>query len=648
MILLRDALRLSVTKLKIRKVRLIITVIIAALLFSSAIFVVTLVEGVLHSYKTLNVEGLSTKFLVAGNPAVTPNYSDPDMVAFVKAEQKKVQDKKKVEAKRLGIEYNPTSDMPWVDEIPNGPSYINISIPEVNLLIAEYNKTHSTKNSYEDFKVLAKENGAVATYRISSEYSGFGVATSKTVLVDGKETYPTSTENKNPYEQKGFKTIESANIRQADTALIEPFVLPDQNLKKDEKGTYPALVPYSVAQEALGLKELPGNASSKEKIARIQEVRTGIAGKTLEICYRNEASAQKIQEVIQQKNDIEKNKNTKGYIKPSVIYDLPATACGDVVIVKDTRSAEEKKLQAKQEEFDRIFGKKDPVSKIVTIRVVGVTPDLSAGFTNSVAGILTAVAASSVGSGWIIPISAVDENIAPVVADMSNTSGYDVMYIAEVGDAAQQKYYIEKLSCDQSNTAVVIQSNDAPQIESEVTDPSVACKEQNKYFMFMPYGNNAAALEEFEKGFNKVFNVILIVISVISSIIMMGTIARIITDSRRETAVFRAIGATRLDMSLVYGIYAFMMATLVLIAAWFIGWAAAMAFNAHYSPIVTPQAILVFNVSDITKTFSFYALDIARIAKIAGVVYLATFIGLILPLLSNLRRSPLKDMRDEN
>jgi ABC-type antimicrobial peptide transport system permease subunit len=177
---------------------------------------------------------------------------------------------------------------------------------------------------------------------------------------------------------------------------------------------------------------------------------------------------------------------------------------------------------------------------------------------------------------------------------------------------------------------------------------SSACTEQNKFFIFMPYGNNAAALDEFEKGFNKVFNVILIVISVISSVIMMGTIARIIADSRRETAVFRAIGATRLDMSLVYGIYALMMATLVIIVAGLIGWAAAMVFNSHFSPQVTPQAILVFNVTDLSKTFSFYALDIARIAKIAGVVYLATFIGLILPLLSNLRRSPLKDMRDEN
>jgi ABC-type antimicrobial peptide transport system permease subunit len=649
MILLRDAFRLSVTKLKIRKVRLFVTVIIAALLFSAAIFVVTIIHGTLQSFNTLNVEGLSTKYLVAGNPAVTPDYSNPDAIAFVKAEQKKVIDKKKAEAKRLGIEYDAASEQPWVDEIPNGPSFINSGIPEVVALVDQFYKATELKNTYEDFKIYAKDNGATATYRISAEYSGFGnTQGSKTVIVDGKEIFAASSDYANPYEQKGFKTIESANIRQADDALIQPFTLPNQTLEKDANGAYPALVPYSVAEEALGLKALPKNATSKDKIARIQEVRTNIAGKSLTICYRNDASTQKMQEVIQQKKDIEANKNKKDYIKPSVIYDMPATACGDVVVVKDTRSAEEKKLQAKQDEFARIFGKEDPASKLVTIRIVGVTPDLNTDFSNSIVGILSMVAASSVGSGWIMPTSAVDTNISDVVASMNNTTGYEVMYVAEMQDAATQKQFIEKLSCDTSQLQAIAMVSGSNMAEDPTATLSSACTEQNKFFIFMPYGNNAAALDEFEKGFNKVFNVILIVISVISSVIMMGTIARIIADSRRETAVFRAIGATRLDMSLVYGIYALMMATLVIIVAGLIGWAAAMVFNSHFSPQVTPQAILVFNVTDLSKTFSFYALDIARIAKIAGVVYLATFIGLILPLLSNLRRSPLKDMRDEN
>jgi ABC-type antimicrobial peptide transport system permease subunit len=649
MILLRDAFKLSITKLKIRKVRLIVTVIIAALLFSSAIFVVSIVRGAINSIETLNVEGLSNRYLVVANPAITPNYADPDAIAFIKAEQKKVTEKKKAEAKRLGLEYDPSTDTQWVDEVPNGPSYINVGIPEVDALLATFFATNNKKTSFESFTELAKQNGATGVYRISAEYSGFGTNTgTKTVIVDGKEVFATATENTNPFEQKGFKTIESTSIRQADESLIESFVLPNQTLQKDDTGAYPALVPYSVAVEALGLKTLPNSATPEEKIARIQDVRSGIAGKKLTLCYRNEASAQKIQEVIQQKKDIEANKSKKDYIKPSVIYDLPTTPCGDVIVVKDTRTAEEKKLQAKQEEFARIFGKKGPMSKMVTLKVVGITPDLNTNFADSVASLLSAVAASSIGSGWVVPIDVVDENLDGIVADLTNTTGMDVNYVAEVPDVTKQRYFIDTLSCDTSELQAIAMATGPNVAEDPTATLTNACTAQDKYFMFMAYGNNAAALDDFEKGFNNVFNVVLIVISVISSVIMMGTIARIIADSRRETAVFRAIGATRLDMSLVYGIYAFMMATLVVVVALLIGWGAALLFNAHFSPQVTPQAILVFNVTDITKTFSFYALDTERLVKIIAVVYLATFIGLILPLLSNLRRSPLKDMRDEN
>jgi hypothetical protein len=56
----------------------------------------------------------------------------------------------------------------------------------------------------------------------------------------------------------------------------------------------------------------------------------------------------------------------------------------------------------------------------------------------------------------------------------------------------------------------------------------------------------------------------------------------------------------------------------------------------------------VFNSTDINKQFTFVGLDGEKLLLVIAVVFASGLVGLALPLLSNLRRSPLKDMRDEN
>lgn len=636
MILVRDALRLAVTKLKIRKVRLIITVVIAALLFAGAVFMVTVVNGSLKSVEKFNVSGLSNQYLVVGSPGQSLlDYSDPGLIAFIEAEEKALNIRKKAEAKRLGIEFTPTVESQWVQSDPSGGKYVNTT-PEVQKLISSYYEKSNLSTSFSSFTKFVTDNGALNAYRASSEYPFTISGDTKSVLVDGKENF-VKQEGVDSMPARGFKSIESNPVRVIDDDLITPFLLPDQTFTSSGDGNYPVLVPYSVAQEALGLKALPDNATAQEKIQRVKQVRAEVAGKTLSVCYRNQTSAQSIQNTVQQKQDLELNKNVKNYVKPSILYDLPATACGEVIVTKDTRTAEEKKAAAKQDEFDRIFGKQPAISRIVTFRIAGITPDADFGFTSTITGILSSIARTSVGSGWVLPSSLANEPaLSGVLANLYDPADFTTQFIAKLPDGATLKRFVKDLSCNM----------DMSMFAANATNN--ACKEQQKFFVFYNFGNNAVAIDEFQSGFNKFFNVVLIVIAIISSVIMMGTIARIIADSRRETAVFRAIGATRLDMTLVYGLYAFMMATLVVLMALGLGWIAAGIFNNHYTQQVTAEAILVFNVSDLDKKFTFYALDSAKIIRITGVIYLATLLGLVLPLLANLRRSPLKDMRDEN
>ena len=206
------------------------------------------------------------------------------------------------------------------------------------------------------------------------------------------------------------------------------------------------------------------------------------------------------------------------------------------------------------------------------------------------------------------------------------------------------KAFIKQYSCKASE--VFNSPGNAPVLSQANT--LEACIKAGTPFYFMNYGNNAVAIAEFQKGFNKIFNIVIAVIAVLSGLILMGIIGRIIADGRRETAVFRAIGATRLDMSTVYGLYAFMIATLVVVASFILGLSAAALFSAHFSPAATPNALLAFNVADLSKKFVFIGFDLPNMLKIAGVIYLAALLGTLPPLAGNLHRNPLKDMRDEN
>ena len=72
-----------------------------------------------------------------------------------------------------------------------------------------------------------------------------------------------------------------------------------------------------------------------------------------------------------------------------------------------------------------------------------------------------------------------------------------------------------------------------------------------------------------------VFTIVALVIAAIAALIMMGMIGRVIGDSRRETAVFRAIGAKRNDIRAIYSTYTFFLSLGIVVATLVIGTAVA-------------------------------------------------------------------------
>lgn len=657
MILLRDALKLALTKVRIRIPRLIITVIISSLLFALVIFVISVVRGAVASVDSFNSEGLSKRYLVLGSPVgdtySTFNDPDPILIAQLEKAQKEIIARKIAEAKRLKLDYDPKTEQKWVQTSPDdgGTKYIDASTPAVEAIIDNYLKTKPSTN-FELFKQNAEKAGAIGAYRLSSEFTtGFIGTKYIRVLKDNKESFEPDKGMQDPYTAKGFSSLNSGNIRTISESLVKPFSFSGQTLKRGDDGSVPVLTPFSVAEESLGLKPLLSSAKPAEKLARIKQVRESVAGTTIKVCYRNDTSSALLNSAIDQKQVDAQNKNDKKYVRPSLVYGLPKTPCGDIPIIRDVRSTEQKQLEAKQAQFDKIFGKEDPVSYILTFRIVGLLPDTSIMFPNTLTGILSTVLSSSIGGGWAVPESvAADPTLNGITTPIDQVSPFNVQFIAELPNAKAQKAFIKSESCDltQLDANAIKTPMGMYVMSKDGSNPSEACQKQNKPFMFASFGNNAAAVDDFQVLFDKILRIVLLVLAALSSLIMMGIIGRIIADSRRETAVFRSIGATRLDMTIVYTIYALMLATLVAAVSLIFGFIIATIFSSYFEPRVTPSALLAFNSTDVTKQFLLRGFDTIRSLQVVAVVYGAALIGMLPPLIINLRRNPLRDMRDEN
>jgi ABC-type lipoprotein release transport system permease subunit len=178
-------------------------------------------------------------------------------------------------------------------------------------------------------------------------------------------------------------------------------------------------------------------------------------------------------------------------------------------------------------------------------------------------------------------------------------------------------------------------------------DPSQACIAADKPFILQPFGSSSLALAHVKQGFNKVFRIAAMVVAVIAGIIMMGAVGRIIADSRRETAVFRAIGAKRLDIAQIYLTYSFMLSVIIAALAVAIGFGLASLADARYSGDLTVQALLVNNAKDLTRELHLYAFELRDMLYLTGFTLLAGLVSALLPLLRAARRNPIQDMRDD-
>ncbi len=651
MIRLSDASKLALTKVKTRKIRLVVTTVIAGLLLSGLSAASFVMRGAFSSVQSFSKEGLGERYIVqAVTQGALDSQSNPELNKRAVAIHQELVARKKAEAKRLGIEYDAATDPPPVEEILGSipkQTFLNPEHPAARQALKENLAIHPLPGR-ADLEKLAAPYQANGYYQKKSLILGQSNPILK-VMKDGKEPL----EQDNTQQQFG-PPIGTDSFTQSwsliSQDMLKPFTLPDSSYAVGEDGSLPVLAPYSAVEQLLGLKPLSSNAKPPERLERIKAVRAGAPNLKFQVCQRNSASLELVNSAVRVQQEIEQNKNNKEYQRPSLQYGLPKDPCGAVPIIRDVRTPEEKTLADKQEQFDSLFGTEAPAQSIVSFRVIGVLPEPPAFGASVVTGLVSSLVGSSLGyqSYWFTPIEleestpALKQNFS---GDINMMNPYENSPFVEFPSADLAKQFIDKENCnpDFGNISISTGSVGAPG-----DDPFAECAKQGKVFQLIPYGSNSLALESVKNGFGKFFRVAALVVAIIAAIIMIGTVGRIIADSRRETAVFRAIGAKKFDIAQIYVLYTIILSVLICLFAVVVGYGLSQFIEGRYASEFTLQALVAYNAQDLTKTFKLFAFHGPDMIYLLGLTLFAGLISALFPLLRNLRRNPIRDMRDEN
>lgn len=640
MIKLRDATILALTKLRTRKIRLVVTIIVSGLLFGGLATASFVARGVMGSISSFGKEGLGDRYIAQGYAQM--DYSVSNKEEIVNRAQdiyKETVARKKTEAKRLDITYDQASDPSPIQEYDTGggnkQKYLNPEHPASKQALSEYFTAHPVP-------------GKDALVQIATPYKPKGIYESKTVpyalngaslqvLKDGKESFTPGNSNKQgpPTGTDSFVNSWSAMSGE----LLKPFILSGQNLQAGADGSIPIIVPNSAAEQLLKLKALPASATSAQRLARIKEIRAQAPSIRFNVCYRNATSTSLVSTAVATAQEIEQNKNKKGYQKPSLIYGLPTEACGAVPITRDVRTKDEKTQADKQRQFDELFGAEPASQQTLNFRIVGIVPDpeYGNGPAFGVGQIIRSLVTSSLGNGWYMPVEQLETNqLAAKLFNQQTVFSAPNAYYVELATAAQARSFIDKENCSIDFMKLGPNAN-----------PQAACEQQHHPFNLNPYGSNSLALETAKHTFGKFFRIAALVVSFIAAIIMMGTVGRMIADSRRETAVFRAIGAKKLDISQIYVVYTICLSLLIALFATLAGLVLALVANHRWGPGVTAQAVVAYNAQDLSKTFNLYTFYWPDMLLLVGLALAAGLLSAVFPLFRNLRRNPIRDMRDD-
>ncbi|QJU10919.1 ABC transporter permease [Candidatus Saccharibacteria bacterium oral taxon 488] len=657
MLRITDSLRLAGTKLRVRRIRLSITVVVSGLLFAALLAGLTMLMGAQRSVEEFDRGSLNNRYLVA-QTAIRPNNIEftSNLTARAEVERTQMIKDKQALAARLGLPYDPKSEPPIMQSFPDSPPYPNNQSVIVQRLI--HQETAKLPRLTADAQwQFARTRGAVRQFSIQS-IAANGLLN---YMEQGLESFDDKRQqNSQPTPLEEFKQ-QFGNITAIDQSLLGGYLLSGASAKSNE---IPLIIRYQDAEALLGLKPLDKNASNDMQLARLKELRQKAGQLTFSACYRNPASQELLQTAKQQIQAAanQAKKPSADYVKPDREYAMPsADSCAAPAVVKDNRSAEAKRTEANQRQFDQTFGsaQPEPAQAKFTFRVVGLMPDGIKATQSDIGSFLQQFLSTRLAYAWIMPRgpmttaaqTALESTIQTANNDQGGANRDETLAIYEFSDPNKARSYLAAASCGEGNSG-----------GTEITDlsaqpePTEASKTQksNKsiclphYVVFAsPTGSNSLVNYDAMERLKPIIMWTFIGVTIIAAFILLIIISRTIADSRKESAVFRALGATRLDISQIYFVYTMIVALLTALFSIAAGLIVVYIADNLLASQITATLRIAMTPKDLATTFHFWTIDWTIIGAVALSIIAAAVLACLIPLIRNTRRNPIKDMRDE-
>jgi len=639
MIRLRDASVLAYTKLRLHRIRTGITVGIAGLLFGLLLVIVLVSQGVFNSLDSFGNTGLNNRYIVALLPTpssasfdVYAHLEDKTFIAEVEAEHAATVARKQAAAKKYNVSYDAKTEDPLpviADPTTKKKSVSEAAVhdsPIVAAVVAKRAQKNQKQFSVDEYIKRYSSAKPMGTANPVGPRDG-----ALTYMKDGKELR----EHDKPQPDMAFEQEPDPSLSVLNGSLAKPFV----TTKFDpSKGEIPAVIPYKQAEKLLGLKPLPAATAAQAKYDRLAKVRRDVGQVTAAFCYRNAASQNLLNIATSQAAEMKQNKNNRDYVSPAVLYKLPSLAsCAAPKIVSDKRTETEKKADENRVLFEKEVGTYagEPKQQKIVVRGVGISSDFDMASSSSIGQMVTALMSMPLVYGaWVVP----DDLLASTPAQARPSAVFGAEATQPKGEAGQLAQYLVEFA----------DKNEARRLlDSQGFFGGGGMMNDGQEVFAMPFGSSSLIYDELKRWLSTIIMWTLIAVGAIASIVLTAVIGRTIADGRRESAVFRAIGARRLDIASIYGVYAFFLSLRIVVFAFVVGAALTLLVELLYWQDATLAARLAYAASDTSAEFHFFGLNSWYVLAIAGTIIAAALLASLIPILRNARRNPIQDMRDE-
>lgn len=647
MLRITDSLRLAGTKLRVRRIRLSITVVVSGLLFAALLAGLTMLMGAQRSVEEFDRGSLNSRYLVA-QTAIRPNNIEftSNLTARAEAERTQMIKDKQALAARLGLPYDPKSEPPIMQSFPDSPPYPNNQSVIVQRLIRQETAKLPRLTADAQWQ-FARTRGAVRQFSIQS-IAANGMLN---YMERGIESFDDKRQQNNqPTPLEEFKQ-QFGSITTIDQSLLGGYLLAGASAKPSE---IPLIIRYQDAEALLGLKPLDKNASNDTQLARLKELRQKAGQLTFSACYRNPASQELLQTAKQQIQAAanQAKKPSADYVKPDREYAMPsADSCAAPTVIKDNRSAEAKRTEANQRQFDQTFGsaQPEPAQAKFTFRVVGLMPDGIKATQSDIGSFLQQFLSTRLAYTWIMPRgsmttaaqTALESTIQTANNDQGSANRDETLAIYEFSDPNKARSYLAAASCGEG----AAQSEPTGASKTQKSNKSICLP---RYVVFAsPTGSNSLVNYDAMERLKPIIMWTFIGVTIIAAFILLIIISRTIADSRKESAVFRALGATRLDISQIYFVYTMIVALLTALFSIAAGLIVVYIADNLLASQITATLRIAMTPKDLATTFRFWTIDWMAIGAVALSIIAAAVLACLIPLIRNTRRNPIKDMRDE-